>query len=397
MAVALTVPPPYTLGKSAVHLLVGIMYHMNHQSLNFAFKLKQECGDPSVLGPDKQTSSLNTINLVDNHLNVAGIPSQKNSSQKNVEEFFLLGISDIHELQILFYLLFLLFYLITMVGNASIIVIIRVEPRLQTPMYFFLTNLSFIDMCYSSVTVPKILVNLLAEKKLISFGGCIAQMYFFHILASSEMFLLVVMAYDRYVAICNPLRYPVIINKMTSVQLAAAAWLGGFVHSTLHTMLMLRLSFCGPNEINHFFCDATPLLKLSCSDTTLDEILLLTTPGILGPTCFLLILISYSYIINNILKISSAEGRQKTFSTCASHVIVVTVFYGTGVFVYIQPMSIYSSFNNKFITIFYAVITPMLNPVIYTLRNKDVKGALKKILYRNSTTSKTIKIVNIPV
>ncbi|XP_030068935.1 olfactory receptor 5V1-like, partial [Microcaecilia unicolor] len=328
-------------------------------------------------------------------LQVAGIPSLKNNSQKNVEEFILLGISDIYQLQILFYLIFLLFYLITVVGNASIIIIIRVEPHLQTPMYFFLSNLSFIDICYSSVTVPKMLVNLLAEKKLISFGGCIAQMYVFHILASSEMFLLVVMAYDRYVAICNPLRYPVIMNKMTGVRLAAAAWLGGFIHSTLHTMLILRLSFCGPNEINHFFCDALPLLKLSCSDTSLDQILLLTTPGILGPSCFLLILISYSYIINNILKINSAEGRQKTFSTCASHVIVVTVFYGTGVFVYIQPMSIYSSFNNRFITIFYAVVTPMLNPIIYTLRNKDVKGALKKILCRKPIISKTIKIANI--
>ncbi|XP_029442982.1 olfactory receptor 1052-like [Rhinatrema bivittatum] len=316
-------------------------------------------------------------------------------STTNAEEFFLLGISDIHELQIPLYLIFLLFYLTTVVGNAAIILIIRLEPRLQTPMYFFLSNLSFLDICYSSVTVPKMLANLLAEQKLISFSGCIAQMYFFHVVGSSEMFLLTVLAYDRYVAICNPLRYPVIMNKMISIQLAATSWVGGFIHSTVHTILKLRLSFCGPNEIDHFFCDATPLLKLSCSDTSLDEILLLITPGVLGPSCFLLILVSYSYIISSILKINSAEGRQKTFSTCASHVIVVSIFYGTGVFVYIQPMSTYASFNNRFITVFYAVITPMLNPIIYTLRNKDVKGALRKMLCRKSNTSRIIEIVNI--
>ncbi|XP_069460632.1 olfactory receptor 4E2-like [Ambystoma mexicanum] len=317
----------------------------------------------------------------------------KNRTQ--VKEFFLLGMSDDFEVQVLLLLIFSVFFLVTMVGNALIISIIVLCSRLHNPMYFFLCNLSFLDICYSSVTVPKMLSNLLAERKTISFYGCIAQMYFFHVLGSAEMFLLAVMAYDRYVAICNPLRYPTIMSWKASAQLAAAAWLGGFTHSTLHTALILRLSFCGPNLIEHFFCDATPLLVLSCSDTSVDEVLILTTPGVLGPSCFLLILVSYCYIISSILKIRSAEGRKKTFSTCASHVMVVSVFYGTGVFVYIQPMSVYSAANNSFITVFYAVITPMLNPIIYALRNKDVKGAMKTVLCKKRTIVGKTEIVNI--
>uniref|UniRef100_A0A8C5R1B3 Olfactory receptor n=1 Tax=Leptobrachium leishanense TaxID=445787 RepID=A0A8C5R1B3_9ANUR len=302
---------------------------------------------------------------------------------RNIQEFILSAISTVQEVQVLLYMSFTSIYLITIFGNAVIILIIRLNARLHTPMYFFLTNLSFLDICYSSVTVPKLLDILFTNNQKISFYGCIAQMYFFHVLGSSEMFLLAVMAYDRYVAICNPLRYAVIMRKAVIIRLCALSWLGGFAHSTIHTAFLLRLSFCGPNIMDNFFCDATPLIKLSCSDTTIDEIMLIVTPGILGPLCFMLILTSYRYIIISILKINSAEGRSKTFSTCASHLIVVSIFYGTAMIVYIQPMSVYSSANH-FITVFYAIITPMLNPIIYTLRNKDVKGALQKLPYMGS-------------
>ncbi|KAM4722810.1 olfactory receptor 5I1-like [Rhinophrynus dorsalis] len=313
-------------------------------------------------------------------------PSHLNSNQSRIQEFILSNISSVYEIQLLLSFLFTLIYFITFAGNALIILIIQLDARLQIPMYFFLTNLSFLDICYSSVTVPKLLDLLLSGKKTISFYGCIAQMYFFHVLGSSEMFLLAAMAFDRYVAICNPLRYTVIMRRAVSVPLAAVAWLGGFTHSTFHTAFILRLSFCGPNEVDNFFCDATPLIKLSCTDTTIDEIMLLTTPGVLGPLCFMLILLSYRHIVNSILKISSVEGRYKTFSTCASHLIVVSVFYGTGIFVYVQPMAVYSS-TNHFLTVFYAIITPMLNPIIYTLRNKEVKRALHKVLFQQQSVT----------
>ncbi|XP_053325637.1 olfactory receptor 5I1-like [Spea bombifrons] len=320
-------------------------------------------------------------------------PPLFNSSQQNVQEFILSTISVVYEVQILLCISFTIIYAVTFFGNAIIILIIQLDTRLQTPMYFFLTNLSFLDICYSSVTVPKLLDILFAGNRKISFYGCILQMYFFHVLGSSEMFLLAAMAYDRYVAICNPLRYTVIMTRAVSVPLGVSAWLGGFTHSTLHTACLLRLIFCGPNIMDNFFCDATPLIKLSCSDTTIDEIMLITTPGILGPSCFILILVSYSYIVSSILKINSMEGRYKTFSTCASHLIVVSIFYGTGIIVYIQPMSVYSS-ANRFVTVFYAIITPMLNPIIYALRNKEVKGALGKLLCQQRRVQRSIQRQN---
>ncbi|XP_075040311.1 olfactory receptor 5I1-like [Mixophyes fleayi] len=308
-------------------------------------------------------------------------PTNLNSNRSNAQEFILSSISTVYEVQILLFMSFTIVYITTFLGNAVIILVIQLDAHLQTPMYLFLSNLSFLDICYSSVTVPKLLNTLIADNRGIVYYGCIAQMYFFHVLGSSEMFLLAVMAYDRYVAICNPLRYTILMRRAVSLPLGACAWLGGFLHSTFHTAFILRLSFCGQNEIDNFFCDSTPLIKLSCSDTTIDEILLIVTPGILGPSCFMLILVSYNNIVRSILKINSREGRYKTFSTCASHLIVVSIFYGTGIIVYIQPMSVYSS-ANMFITVFYAVITPMLNPIIYTLRNKEVKGALQKVLFQ---------------
>lgn len=307
-------------------------------------------------------------------------PSYLGSNQSNIPEFFLSSISSVYEVRLLLFMTFTVVYITTIFGNAIIVLVIQLNVRLQTPMYFFLTNLSVLDICYSSVTVPKLLDILLADNRRVPFAGCILQMYFFHVLASSEMFLLTAMAYDRYVAICDPLRYAILMRRVVSLPLAICAWLGGLLHSTFHTAFILRLSFCGPNQMDNIFCDATPLIKLSCSDATLDEIMLTVTPGILGPSCFMVVLLSYGYIIRSILKNKSGEGRRKTFSTCASHLIVISIFYGTGIIVYLQPMSVYSS-ANRFITVFYAVITPMLNPIIYTLRNKDVKGAMQKLLF----------------
>ncbi|XP_018419893.1 PREDICTED: olfactory receptor 4Q3-like [Nanorana parkeri] len=315
-------------------------------------------------------------------------PSYFSSNQSTVPEFILSSISSIYEVRLLLFITFTVVYIITVFGNGVIVLVIQLNARLQTPMYFFLTHLSFLDICYSSVTVPKLLDILLADNRRMPFVGCILQMYLFHVLASSEMFLLTAMAYDRYVAICDPLRYAVLMRRAVSLPLGACAWLGGFVHSTFHTAFILRLSFCGPNQMDNIFCDATPLIKLSCSDATLDEIMLTVTPGILGPSCFMVVLLSYGYIIRNILKMKTREGRSKTFSTCASHLIVVSIFYGTGIIVYLQPMSVYSS-ANRFITVFYAVITPMLNPIIYTLRNKDVKGAVQKMLLQQNIAQKS--------
>ncbi|XP_072277296.1 olfactory receptor 4E2-like [Pyxicephalus adspersus] len=310
------------------------------------------------------------------------------SNQSNIPEFILSSVTFVYEVRLLLFMTFTVVYISTILGNGVIVLIIQLDVRLQTPMYFFLTNLSFLDIFYSSVTVPKLLDILLADNRRISFDSCILQMYLFHVLASSEMFLLTAMAYDRYVAICNPLRYAALMRREVRLPLGACAWFGGFIHSTFHTAFILRLSFCGPNHMDNFFCDATPLIKLSCSDTRLDEIMLTVTPGILGPSCFMMVFLSYGYIIRSILKIKSREGRRKTFSTCASHLMVISIFYGTGIIVYLQPMSVYSS-ANRFITVFYAVITPMLNPIIYTLRNKDVKGAMQKLLLHQRVVQKS--------
>ncbi|KAM8930837.1 olfactory receptor 10A7-like [Pelodytes ibericus] len=317
-----------------------------------------------------------------------------NDSKVSVQEFILSNISSIYGVQVLLYMSFIVIYFITFFGNAIIILILLLDLHLQTPMYFFLANLSLLDICYSSVTVPKLLDILWTGNTRISFIGCILQMYFFHVLGSSEMFLLTAMAYDRYVAICNPLRYTVIMRRAVRVCIGASAWVGGFTHSTLHTAFLLRLSFCGPNKMDNFFCDATPLIKLSCSDASVDEILLISTPAILGPCCFMLVLVSYRRIIGSILKITSTHGRHKTFSTCTSHLIVVCIFYCTGIIVYIQPMSVYSSANHV-ITVFYAIITPMLNPIIYTLRNKEVKGAVQKVLCQKINTQRRINLQHV--
>ncbi|XP_066484151.1 olfactory receptor 5A2-like [Tiliqua scincoides] len=300
-------------------------------------------------------------------------------NQTAVNEFVLLGLSDNSALQLVLFLIFLPIYLITLVGNLLIMLVIRIDPQLHTPMYFFLSNLSFLDMCYSSVTVPKMLDDFLAMQKTISLHGCIAQIFFFIFMVGTEIFLLSAMAYDRYAAICNPLRYSTLISHRVCVQMALGAWISGFLDSLVNTLFLIDLHFCRPSIINHFSCELPLLLQLSCTSTFANEMVILTFSMTLGFASLFLIVASYIGIISTILKISSAEGRQKAFSTCASHLTVVLLFCGTAFIRYMRPASGYSDTLDKLVSIQYSVLTPMLNPIIYSLKNKEVKVALQKL------------------
>ncbi|KAM9121358.1 olfactory receptor 5V1-like [Pangshura tecta] len=304
--------------------------------------------------------------------------------QMNVTVFILMGFSHDPHLQIFLFLAFLVIYLITLVGNMAIMLIIRVDPHLHTPMYFFLSRLSFVDICYSSVVVPKMLVNFLAKHKTISVNGCLAQMFFILLLAVTEIFILSAMAYDRYAAICHPLHYAVTMNKRVCNQLVGCSWTMGLLYSLVNTVLVLKLHFCGPNEISHFSCELPPLLQLSCTGTFTNKIALLSSAVIFGFSSFLLTLVSYMFIISTILRIRSAEGRHKAFSTCSSHLIVVGLLYMTAIFQYMKPSSVTSLVLDELFSIQYSILTPMLNPIIYSLKNKEVKTALRKIVKKNT-------------
>ncbi|XP_041441972.1 olfactory receptor 5I1-like, partial [Xenopus laevis] len=293
-------------------------------------------------------------------------------------EFVLTDFSEEPILKVLSFVLFLFTYLVATVGNVMIILIIMHVPHLRTPMYFFILNLAILDVCYISTTVPNMLDNSLKQVKRISFGGCVVQMYFFLSMAATESFLLAAMSYDRYVAICNPLRYTVIMNWRLCLQLAATSWIIGFIYSSIHTASTFTLEFCRSNVIDHIFCDIPPLLNISCSNTKINEFLIFVVGAVLILPCFPLIVISYVYIVRAIMRIPSATGRKKTFSTCVSHLIAVSLFYLTGTSVYLRPASANSSFQqNKISAVFYSIFVPMVNPIIYSLRNKELKGAIK--------------------
>ncbi|XP_069326099.1 olfactory receptor 5AP2 [Eulemur rufifrons] len=304
-------------------------------------------------------------------------------NQTEVAEFILLGLSDNPDIQGILFALFLSIYLATMVGNLGMIALIKIDPCLHTPMYFFLSSLSFVDASYSSSVTPKMLVNLMAENKTISFKGCAAQFYFFGSFLGTECFLLAMMAYDRYAAIWNPLRYLVLMSRRICFLLVATSFLAGFGNAAIHTGMTFRLSFCGSNRINHFYCDTPPLLKLSCSDTHINGIVIMAFSSFNVISCVTIVLISYLCILIAILKMPSSEGRHKAFSTCASHLMAVTIFFGTILFMYLRPTSSYSMEQDKVVSVFYTVIIPMLNPLIYSLNNKDVKEALKKALQKH--------------
>ncbi|XP_045691941.1 olfactory receptor 1052-like [Phyllostomus hastatus] len=293
-------------------------------------------------------------------------------------DFILLGLSGRRDVQQGLFALFLLVYGITVIANLGMILLIMKDLRLHTPMYFFLSNLSFCDVCYSSTISPKMLADFLSQQKKIEYNSCVVQMFFFGIFADMECVMLSIMAYDRYVAICNPLLYTVTMTKRVCIQLVATAYIAGFIDMTIFIYYSSQLSFCNSNIINHFFCDVPPLLALSTSDTTPTEIALTISCSCVVGASVVTLFLSYTYIITTILRMKSASGRRNAFSTCASHLTAVAIFYGTLFFVYFQPSSSYSMNANKVASVFYTVVIPMLNPLIYSLRNKDVKGALKK-------------------
>ncbi|XP_003472676.3 olfactory receptor 10G7 [Cavia porcellus] len=300
------------------------------------------------------------------------------SNMSTLTTFFLTGIPHTLELDTTLFGLFLLIYVLTVLGNLLILLVIWVDPHLHTPMYYFLTNLSFIDMWFSTVTVPKMLMTLMSPSGgAISFHSCMAQLYSFHFLGSTECFLYTVMSYDRYLAISYPLRYSSLMSERTCTFLAAGTWLSGSLHSAVQTTLTFRLPYCGPNQIQHYFCDAPPILKLACADTSVNEMVIFVNIGVVASGCFLLITLSYVSIVCSILRIRSSEGRHRAFQTCASHCIVVLCFFGPGLFIYLRPSS--KDAVDGVVAVFYTVLTPMLNPAVYTLRNKEVKKALLKL------------------
>ncbi|KAG8541870.1 hypothetical protein GDO81_028087 [Engystomops pustulosus] len=301
----------------------------------------------------------------------------ENFNQTCLRGFILLGLSEVRYLQIIFFVLFLIMYLMTLLGNVLLITVVRINSKLQTPMYFFLSNLSTIDICFSSTIVPKILINTLSKDRSISLVGCALQMYFHMALGAAECIILAVMAYDRFAAICRPLHYQTIISRKMCILLASIGWGVGFVGASIHTPLTFQLPFCKSHHVNHFFCEMPPIFKLSCKDTYLNEIVLYIAVHIIVLFAFLLILISYIHIIWTILKTISSQGRGKAFSTCASHLIVVSLYYGTIIFMYLKPRSTYLPEIDRAVSILYTVVTPMLNPIIYSIRNKDVKDTFE--------------------
>uniref|UniRef100_A0A8D1NLN3 Olfactory receptor n=1 Tax=Sus scrofa TaxID=9823 RepID=A0A8D1NLN3_PIG len=299
----------------------------------------------------------------------------------SVSEFILLGLSSRPEDQKPLFSLFLTIYLVTITGNLLIILAIRSDPQLQTPMYFFLTFLSFTDICFTTTIVPRMLVNFLSHKT-ISYAGCLTQMYFLYALGNTDSFLLAVMAFDRYVAICDPFHYVTIMSHHRCVLMVALSCSLPHLHSLLHTLLLNQLTFCDSNIIHHFLCDLSPLMKLSCSSTFVNETVMIIEGSFILVTPFLCIAFSYIRILTAVLKIPSAAGKRKAFSTCGSHVTVVTLFYGSIFYVYLQPVSSYT-IRDHMATIVYTVLTSTLNPFIYSLRNKDLKQGLRKLVGRS--------------
>uniref|UniRef100_A0A8D2D6X8 Olfactory receptor n=1 Tax=Sciurus vulgaris TaxID=55149 RepID=A0A8D2D6X8_SCIVU len=311
------------------------------------------------------------------------IPPWEN--QTVIVEFVLRGFSSILHLNISLFVMFLVFYILTISGNILIVLLVLFNHPLHTPMYFFLVNLSFLEIWYTSNIVPKMLLIIISEQKTISVAGCLAQFYFFGSLAATECLLLAVMSYDRYLAICQPLRYTVLMTGPLCIRLAAGSWICCFLLTSVTMVLLCRLTFCGPNEIDHFFCDFTPLVHLSCMDTSLTETIAFATSSAVTLVPFLLITASYSCILASILRIPSGSGRRKAFSTCSSHIIVVTVFYGTLIATYLVPSTSSSQLLRKGFSLLYTILTPMSNPIIYSLRNRDIHEALKKCLRKKSS------------
>ncbi|XP_040825591.1 olfactory receptor 4N5 [Ochotona curzoniae] len=294
-----------------------------------------------------------------------------------VTEFILLGLTQSHDVQLLVFVLVFIFYLIILPGNFLIILTIRSDPGLSAPLYFFLGNLAFLDVSYSFIVAPRMLVDFLSEKKVISYRGCITQLFFLHFLGAGEMFLLVVMAFDRYIAICRPLHYSTLMKPSVCYALLLALWIGGFAHSIVQVALILHLPFCGPNRLDNFFCDVPQVIKLACTDTFVVELLMVSNSGLLTLLCFLGLLASYAVILCRV-KGHSSEGKSKAVSTCTTHIIIVFLMFGPAIFIYTRPFRAFPA--DKVVSLFHTVIFPLMNPVIYTLRNHEVKVSMRKFL-----------------
>ncbi|XP_006132737.1 olfactory receptor 5J3-like [Pelodiscus sinensis] len=305
--------------------------------------------------------------------------NRAHGNKTSITEFILLGFQTLPELQFFLFLLFLVTYIVTVAGNLLILALVVADHNLHTPMYFFLGNLSCLETCYSSIILPKMLAGLLTGVQSISFSGCLTQYYFFGSLVGTECFLLSVMSYDRYLAICHPLRYTALMRGRDWLRLAGGSWIGGFLGNGIATFSLSLLTFCGPNTIDHFLCDLDPLIRLSCNDSQMMETLVFIFILIFSLVPFLLTVTSYICIIATILRIPSTRGRQKAFSTCSSHLIVVTIYYGTLLIVYMFPTTDLLGDFQKVVSIIYTVLTPLVNPLIYSLRNKEVKDALRKV------------------
>ncbi|NP_001375791.1 olfactory receptor 2G6 [Canis lupus baileyi] len=308
-----------------------------------------------------------------------------NSSEKG---FLLLGFADDPQLERILFVIILLFYILNILGNTAIILVSYLAPILHTPMYFFLSNLSCVDICFTTSVAPQLLVTMNKKEKNMSYGGCVAQLYVAMGLGSSECILLAVMAYDRYAAVCRPLQYITIMHPQLCASLAIIAWLSGLITSLIQCSLTVQLPLCGHRKLDHIVCEVPVLIKLACVDTTINEIELFVASVIFLIVPVSLILVSYGFITKTVLRIKSAAGRRKAFGTCSSHLIVVIIFYGTIIFMYLQPAKSSSKNQGKFVSLFYTIVTPVLNPIIYTLRNKDVKGALRTLVMRNVLVSK---------
>ncbi|XP_044124992.1 olfactory receptor 8D4-like [Bufo gargarizans] len=307
----------------------------------------------------------------------------KNESQ--VMEFTLSGIAYSSHWKSLIFTVFLTIFVMTILGNSLIVLVVRQNISLHTPMYFFLSNLSFVELCYTSITIPNILSGIIRGSGSISFSGCIVQVYLFTLCATAECILLVAMAFDRYVAICRPLRYTVIINRMVCAYFAIFAWLSGVLNSTINTVVISNLNFCGSKFIDRLYCEGQPLVRLSCSDTHLSDILATLSAAVFGVICLLFILMSYFFILLTIVKMPSRSSRHKTFSTCTSHITVVVLYFGALIFMYLLPSDSSSQQLDLAVSMIYSTVTPMLNPIIYSLRNHQVIGALNNMMRCNSS------------
>ena len=304
--------------------------------------------------------------------------------------FMLLGLTNDPVLRIILFMIILCIYLVTICGNLSTIILIRISSQLHHPMYFFLSHLAVADVGYSSSVTPNMLVNFLAEKNTISYPGCAIQLGSAVFFGSTECILLAAMAYDRFIAICSPLLYSTKMSTQVRIQLLIMSYTGGFLNACSFTICFYSLHFCGPNRVNHFFCDFAPLVELSCSDISIPAVVPSFTAGSIIVVTAVVIAVSYIYILITILKMHSTEGRHKAFSTCTSHLTAVTLFYGTITFIYVMPKSSYSTDQNKVVSVFYMVVIPMLNPLIYSLRNNEIKGALKRAWQKNTFVVKPV-------